>query len=481
MRTEIKLGIASTDYDSRRGRGDLINGYVETNAAGDFIRVRKSPGLKEFANVGNGPIRGVFSIQSRLFVASGNELYLITNNSETLLGDIGGNTELVNFAANGTDDNQIIVISNKKGYIYDDTLGFRLITDPDFDPDYSVASLNQIFWVNKASSNEFQGSDIANGDSWPALRFGSAEQSPDPVQYVAQKRSALWFLGTRTCEYWQTDSADINLPVRPVLGATLERGVGAKFSVAEWQDSIFFLADDFSVWVIEGTAFRKISDIALEYAIKGDGFKEGYITPERAEGFFIDHPSHKLYVLTFKASKVTWIFDITTNLWHKRSSNDLGFWRGRTSTLGFNKILVGDALDGRIWELDENTFDEGGEPLKFQMTTPPVSADQADIFISYVEPNIEVGVGEFTNIVLGVGKADLVEPLMGVEFSKDGGITWKSKRSLKIGQSGNRQKITRSYQFGRTKKGFNFVLRFTCADNIPIFFYKVWVDLELGI
>ncbi len=99
MRTEINMGGSSSDYDSRRGRGDLINGFIETNATGDFVRIRKSPGLKEFTNVGNGPIRGMFSIKDRLFVASGNELYLITSNSQVLLGDIGGNTELVNFAA----------------------------------------------------------------------------------------------------------------------------------------------------------------------------------------------------------------------------------------------------------------------------------------------------------------------------------------------------------------------------------------------
>jgi len=480
MRTEINMGGSAADYDSRRGRSDLINGSIETNANGEFVRIRKSAGLKEFTSVGNGPIRGMFRLKERLFVASSNELYIVTTSGQTLIGNIGGSTELVQFAANGTDDNQVICISDQRGFLFDDTSGFAEITDSNFNPDYSVASLNQIFWVNKRDSNEFQGSNLANGEVWPALRIASAEQSPDPIQYVAQKKSAIWFMGTRTCEYWQTDVSDTDVPLRPVLGATLERGVGAKFSVAEWQDSIFFLADDFTVWMINGTSYRKISDIALEYAIKGDGFKEGYTAPQRAEGYFIDHPTHKLYVLTFKSAKVTWVYDVSTGLWHKRSSENLGFWRGRTSALVFNRILVGDALSGQIWELDENTYTEGDNKLTFQITTPPISADQADLFVSYIEPNIEVGVGEFSTVALGVEKADLVEPLLDVEYSKNGGVTWKAKKPIKIGQHGNRQKITRSYQFGRTKKGFNFVLRFTCADNIPLFFYKVFADLELG-
>lgn len=479
MRTSIPVGGFTKDYDSRRGRGDLINAQVEFNAQGDFLRIRKSAGLKEFTTVGNGPIRGMFRVKDVLYVVSGRFFYSVTQSGVAELGEVGGTRSLVQFAANGTDDNQIIVIVDQKGFLYDETSGFQEISDPDFNADYSVASLNQIFWTNTQDSNVFQGSATADGTDWPATRFASAEQSPDPIIYQAQKKSAIWNMGSRTCEYWQTDTSDQDVPLRPVLGATIERGVGAQQSVAEFQDSIFFIADDFTVCEINGTSLRKISDIALEYAIKGDGFKEGYFRPEKAEGFFIDHPSHKLYVLTFIGDSITWIYDLSTGLWHKRSSKNLGYWRGRTSASIFNKILVGDALNGTIWELDENTYREGEDEIEVKLITPPLIAIN-DLYINYVEPLVEVGRSEFTSVVNGVLKADLVEAVLQVEYSKNGGLTYKSKSPIKLGKSGNYEKITRKYQFGRTKKGFEFVLKFTISSNMPFFLYEIYADLENG-
>ena len=132
MRTSIPVGGFTKDYNSRRGRGDLINGQVEFNAQGDFYRIRKSAGLKEFTTAGEGPIRGMFRVKDRLFVASGQLLYVVTQTTTTELGNIGGYRDLVQFAANGTDFNQVIVISDQKGFLFDDNSGFQEITDPDF-------------------------------------------------------------------------------------------------------------------------------------------------------------------------------------------------------------------------------------------------------------------------------------------------------------------------------------------------------------
>jgi hypothetical protein len=313
-------------------------------------------------SVGQGPIRGIFEIQNELFVVSRNELYKVDSlGAITLLGDVGGLTSLTKMAANGADDNQIIIISDGNGYIYDPTLvpAFQQITDPDFVGGDGVASLNQIFWVPQPDSNTFGGSDTANGLSWSATRVASAEQNPDYVTQPVALQGAIWWMGAKTCEYWSLDQADVNVPIRPLVGATVQRGVGAANSIASWQDNIFWLADDLTVWQIAGNGAAKISDLNIEYAIRGDGRLPGYINPNGAEGFFIDHPVHKLYVLTFPADSATWIYDVTTQLWHKRESESIGRWRGRESALFNNQVLVGDYRNGTIWELSESSFRTG--------------------------------------------------------------------------------------------------------------------------
>ena len=486
MRTAIPLGGADQNYNSREGRTQAINCYIERNQSGSFKRIRRVPGLRQFADVGDGPIRAMFGIKEFLYIVSGPELYRIDKDANsTLLGNVGGATSRASINANGTDDNQIIVVSAGNGYLYDDSSGFQTITDPDFDADVYVASLNQIFYTNKPDSNVFIGSGVADGTDWPATKFASAEQNPDILLGLVAQKSALRLLGSRTVEYWQTDTSAAagNIPLRPVVGATVERGVGAQFSITQWQDSIFFLADDFTVWMLTGSKAQKISDINLEYAIRGEGFGDnaGYSRPDLAEGFFIDHPTHKLYVLTFPFDRATWVYDVASGFWHRRESQDIGRWRGRESSLAFRKVLVGDYRTGVIWEFEDGVFTEGDDPLPYELVTPPVSDDAAALYITEMELSMEVGVGTIGNVdALGVPKALPITPEIQVFYSKDGGVTFTKKPDVSIGPVGDRYQRVRSRLFGRVRQNQNFVLKFRVTDDVPVVMYNLFIDVEKG-
>ncbi len=481
---EYPLGGYNQDYNSRISRTDAINCLLEPNRDGNFFRVRRSPGLRAGYSVGLGPIRGVFEIQGELFVVSRNKLYKIDQTDViTELGDVGGSTTKVYIDANGADDNQIIIISDNNGYIYDPTLGtpFQQITDPDFSAGKGVASLNQIFWVPRPNSNTLQGSDTADGLNWDSLRRVSAEQNPDILQIPLALTSALWLFGDKTVEYWQTDLTDTTNPIRPVQGATIQRGVGSVDSITKWQNNAFWLADDFTVWQISGNEARKISDLNIEYSIRGDGRSPAYIQPERARGFFIDHPVHKLYVLTFPADAVTWVYDVTTGLWHKRESNGIGRWRGQESALFKNKVYVGDYKTGDLWEFTEDEYTENGEILKNQIIPPAIRDKDTDITIESVELFMEVGVGSISGIDdFGVLKALPIEPLIQIEYSKDGGVSWQAKDDVSIGRVGHRDIRVKSRLFGRVRKSYPFLLRFTVTDAVPVEIYELHVDVSRG-
>lgn len=487
MRQRIPLGGVSRDYNSRKGRPRSLNGYIETNKDRTFIRHRRAPGLTNPIAVGLGPIRAMYRLKDWVYVVSRDKLYRY-NATGTVqeLGVVGGSTELAKINANGTDVNQVIVISEGNGYLYDDTSGFQQITDPDFDADLHVASLNQIFWVNKPDSNVFIGSLVADGTDWPATRFASAEQSPDQVIGLAATKTNLWVFGAETVEYWQTDTTNATLPLRPVAGATIERGVGSKRSIAQFQDQIFWLADDYTVWKIEGNSARKISDLNLEYAIRGEGYgtNRGYIGPQFAEGFFIDHPVHKLYVLTFPQDQATWVYDASTDEWHERESAGLTRWRGRESVLAFGKNFVGDYRDGTVWEFSDSVFDEDGETLKYQLTTPSFSNSEADVYISEVELTMEVGVGDIDAVdAFGVLKSEPITPLLQLEYSKDGGVTWRhvSEGDLSIGQIGDRDIKVIARDINELRRGFNLVFRITITDKVPVVLYDLYIDIERGM
>lgn len=468
MRKPLDLGGINKDYNSRLSRTNIINGYIENNVDGSFKRIRRANGMREFQTVGSGPIRGMFRLKDIVYVASGNELYQMTESTSLLIGNIGGIDSIVKMNANGTDDNQVIIISDQNGFTYDDGAGFLPITDPDFNADFSVASLNQIFWVNDPDSNVFSGSEAANGQDWSPLRRASAEQSFDPIVYIARQKTSLRMMGTRTIEQWQTDVNDVNVPIRPILGAQVPRGVGAQKSVAEWQDNIFWLADDGTVWQISGASAFKISDISLDYAIRGDGQLSGYANPELAIGFFIDHPVHKHYVLTFPNQKITWVYDVNVKRWHIRESKDVGRWRANNSVLAFDNVLLGDFRTNQIFTWDEDAFDEDGETLSLEIITPAIRHIKADLFISTLD------------MVMEVGTAAVSEPApkMQIKYSRDGGRTFKSKRDVEFGIQGDWGKKVIRRQFGRTKRLFEFVLKFIITDRVPVYLYEVWLDVN---
>ncbi len=475
MRTPIPLGTGNKNYNSRLSRANFINCYIEASQDGAFRRIRRANGLREEFDLGPGPIRGMFVIRNLVLVVSGPELYTIDNLGATVgpIGvSLGGIDSKVSFAAIGTDENQVMIISEQNGFIYKTVDGtLAQVGDADFFADKSVASLNQIFWTNKAGSNEVLGSSTGDGFVWDPLRFASAEQSPDVLVYVVAKRSSLWLMGSRTIEKWQADPNDLTVPIRPVIGATIQRGIGSQDSVEVWEDSIFFLADDFTVWVIEGARPRKISDLNLEYAIKGDGQLPGYVRPEGARGFFIDHPIHKQYVLTFPSDDVTWVYDVPTQQWHIRESFKIDRWMGNASVLALDNILIGDYRTGKIYSWLEDEFTENGLTMSIELVIPVIRSPDADIFADEMELYPEVGTAP-----LG-----LPAPLIQIQYSRDGGRTFKSKRDVSFGARGDYQRKVIRRGFGRTKRGFGFLVKFTMTDPVPFYVYELYFDIEKGM
>lgn len=448
-------------------RSELINGYVQKNRDGSFKRIRRAQGLKSYTTIGTGPIRGTLTARGELFVVSGTELYSLDRfKVATLLGDVGGSGARVYMAINGTEARQLIVVSGGNGFIWNG-ITFEQITDTSFVPDVSVASLNQRFWLNRPNSNVFFRSEVADGLNYNPLDFASAESNPDEIRFMVARKTNLWIFGAKTVEYWQTDNSEFG--VRRVLSGTIERGLASKFSVAEWQDDVFWLADDLTIWRISGSEAGKISDLEFELAIRGDGTAAlpGYKSIDTAEGFFIDHPSNKMYCLTFPGDGVTWVFDLSTGLMHKRSTRFIGRWRATLSELFDNKIIVGDYVTGDLYELSEEQCDSCGESQDFEIITPPIYGDDSGITVSEVELIADFTQSDDRQIMLSV--------------SRDGGRTFKSHGQLSFGNTGDSTHRAIKRYLGYTPRHKEFVTKWSVTDSAPINIYEYWADVEKGV
>jgi hypothetical protein len=471
---DFPLGGYNKEYDSKKSRGEVVNLIPEGSKDGSFRSVNRSEGLTLFATLPLGPVRSNLLINAGLlYVVSGSDLYRVTiAGVVTNLGSVGGSGRAKLQANSIPGDSQILILNGSGiGYIYNNASGLVLINDADFFPSSSVTILDERFWLTRDGTNEFFGSDISDGTNYNPLTFASAEESPDIVAATIAKKSALWVLGTRTSQYYQSYT-DIILPLRSVKGATREWGILAIDSLADVNDSFAFLANDRTVRMMRGTQLVKISDLDFELRIKGNGTTTypGFTTVSDAIGFFVDGPVHSIYYITFPTEGYTWGYDINTGLSHIRESEGLDLWRVNSAVKAGFRIICGDSIDGKLWILDPNNKTENSEILRTKLVTPTVSYEK-DVTIPLIEIDMEVA--QTTD--------PTADPKMIVYYTKDGGNTYTNKGHISLGKFGEHRKRVPLRLFGRLVRNKDFGLKLEVTDPVGVRFYGAHIYPRMGM
>jgi hypothetical protein len=134
------------------------------------------------------------------------------------------------------------------------------------------------------------------------------------------------------------------------------------------------------------------------------------------------------------------------------------------------KLLVGDQIDGRIGELDLETFDEYGNVLFWSKSSSPFSNQGQRLFAGEIELTIESGVG----LTTGQGS----DPVVRMDFSDNGARSFSSEFSRKYGKIGEFEQRT----IWRRQGDFpvSRVLRFSGSDPVKRNIIKLEANAESG-
>lgn len=301
------------------------------------------------------------------------------------------------------------------------------ITDPDFLGASAVDFLDGYTIFTRPDSGQWDISDLYAATTLDALDFATAEGSPDKLQRVfVDHREAIAF-GEKTIEvYANTGGADF--PFSRIEGAFIERGCIAPASIAKMDNGVFWVGDDRMVYRMQGYTPARVSTSAVEEVLR----KATDIAD--AEGWTYSLAGHHVYVLTLPTTGITLTYYAMTNLWQQMRSGTgrTGRWRAQWGCLAFGKSLVGDALDGNLYELDIDTFTENGEQRRWAARTPGEYAGGGLASSHRLELECELGVG------LSTGQGS--DPKVMVSFSGDGGRTWSPERTGSIGAMGETRK-----------------------------------------
>jgi hypothetical protein len=472
----------------------MVNLYPEVIAEGgkEPAYLQRCPGLTRVVTVGSGPIRGLYSLGSFLYVVSGSEFYKVsTAYVATKIGDVTG-TGPVSMADNGT---QIFIACNPDSYIYNvDTLGFAQITDEDFPGAVTVGYLDGYFVFNEPNSQRVWVTALLDGTSIDPLDFASAEGSPDGLVSLIIDHREAWLFGTNSVEVWY-NSGEADFPLSRIQGAYNEIGCIAPYSVAKMDNSVFWLGADARgqgiVYRANGYQGQRISTHAVEYAI------QQYADLSDAVGYTYQQDGHTFYVLNFTDADTTWVYDAATGAWHERAgffNGDFTRHRGNNHARFNGNPHVGDYQTGKIYIFSLDVYADDGAVQKWLRSwrALPTGANTLKRTTHHsLQIDCETGVGlpgygledynylgTESNIVLETESGDdlILEytvtvgavPQLILRFSDDGGHMWSETRQTSMGRIGRTGTRAIFRRLGMTTRLRDRVYEISGTDPVKI-------------
>tara|TARA_R110000868_G_scaffold2008_2_gene15824 strand:+ start:377 stop:1819 length:1443 start_codon:yes stop_codon:yes gene_type:complete len=466
MQTPI-LGASYVARSVNAADNRLVNLFPEATADGGKTAgfFNRTPGLQFQQTIGTGPIRALWAHQtngSDFYVVSGTGFYKITGltATPTLLGTVTG-TGPVSIADNGT---QMFLACNPDGYIYNEVTNvFAKITDLDFTGAVTVGYLDGYFVYNEPNSQKVWVTQLLDGTSVDPLDFASAEGSPDGLVAINVNHREAWMFGTDSVEVWY-DSGATDFPLTQIQGAFNEIGCVSAFSIAKLDNALFWLGTDARgqgiVYRANGYTGVRVSTHAIEYAIA----QYGNISD--AIAYTYQQEGHAFYVLTFPTGNATWVYDVSTQVWHERAGFLNGEFTRHRSNCQCNfdgNTIVGDFENGNIYTLDLNIYADNGSIQKWLRSWRALPTGTNNLKRSS-QHSLQLDCESGTGLVTGQGN----DPEVMLRWSDDGGHTWSNEHWSKMGKIGQYFKRVFWRRLGMTLKLRDRVYEVSGTDPVKI-------------
>lgn len=441
-----------------------------------------TPGTKTFATTGDtvtGENRGSQIMKGAGYFVNGSKLYSVT--AAGVVDDKGAieGAGRVSLANNG--QFLVVVVPGGKAYGYDnvaDTL--TEITNANFRPSSTVVFKDGFFVFSASDGSVFFNSALNDPFTYDALDFGTAEINPDRIVALHVNHNELFVAGEETIELFQNVGGS-GFPFQRIPGANIQKGVYGKFTLAEFDNTFVFVGgganEEAAIWKVTGSSsVQKVSTSAIDNAI------QKFTDEEISSAFsWVYSEGGNFFVgFTFESARIpskTFVYDATTSAlagsssWHERQTGVTdNRWRVNSIVRLGGKALVGDQIDGRIGELDLDTFDEYGDVLFWSKSGPPFSNQGQRSFFGEIELFMEAGVG----LTTGQGS----DPVVRMDFSDNGGRSFSSEFSRnygKIGAYGQRTIWRRQGDIPNQR-----VLRFSGSDPVKRNILKLEANAEGG-
>ncbi|WP_436872666.1 packaged DNA stabilization protein [Acinetobacter haemolyticus] len=376
---------------------NCINWYPQTIEYPNGSRVAAlmpTPGLKKIFQGDSASVRCLHVLSNgALLAVIGKKLYHSKANrfDPQYVGDVSG-LGTVKAADNGI---VAIIVNGTYSYSLDmKTLEFKRLSGSTIPRSTHVLFLDGRFVVNKANTGQFYWSDLYS-NKFDALSYATAESSPDKITALVTFNRELWIFGAQTVERYYSSGSQTS-PYARLSGGAMAFGCTAPDSIVALATGVIWLSlSEFGghqIVMSGGGVPERISTHAIEEEIAS------YIKTSDAIAYAYQQEGHVFYVISFPSASTTFCFDVSTGLWHQRSyASQQGLHERHRSQhhAFFNGIhIVGDYKNGKLYQLDKQTYTDDGDLILRERTAQAVITDGKLTRFNNLEIVCEVGFGD---------------------------------------------------------------------------------------
>jgi hypothetical protein len=405
-----------------------------------------------------------------VYFVTGSHVYRMDSSDYSAVecGEISTSSGRVSMATNGL---EVLIVDGEKGWFVNAGLDLVEITDLDFPNGVTgCAYIDGYFIVFGDGSQKFYWSETpGTGAAWNGLDFASAEGSPDDIVGGVADHGQLWFVGSDSCEVFD-NTGDADQPFQRSGSTFIEQGTVSPWTVHSYDNSVVWLSKNKDGQAIflrtQGGNPVRFSTHALETTLAG------YSTLEDAFAFVFQMHGHSFYACTFPSADATWVFDAASGawfewLWRDPDTNELHRHRAASHAFAGGKHFVGDWENSNVYSLEMDVYTDNGDPIPLIRRTQTMSEENARLFFSEVEIDMETGVANDA----------CPEPQVMLRYSNDGGHTWSNEKQRSLGAVGQYGKRVR---FGPTGSGRNRVWELSITDPVKRAIFGAFARVEKG-
>ena len=464
---------------------ECINWYPEIDplkAPGEraVVALYPTPGLLEYDQLNVAAVRALYAMSGGqwLIAVCGNIVYAISSiGRRQNIGILNTSTGYVSVSDNVT------TLYGLTAYIVDGGNRYTWVADtntfstlPAIDGPWQGASVADVVdnynVYNQPNTQLFAVTDLGSALSTNGY-YGAKDGAPDSLVTLIVDHRQIFLLGERTSEVW-VDVGNViqgitSFPFQRVPGTMIQHGCAAAFSVARFSEYFMFVSKDDRgqgiIGAVVGYQFQRLSTHAVEYSLIGYDISD-------AKAFTYQFEGHEFYVVTFPQIDLTWVYDLTTKMWHKWLSVDVNnvYHRHRANCQAFfnGKNIVGDFQNGKLYTIEANAYTEIGNKIRRLRRAPHLVSDFSRQYFDELQIQFQPGVGIqgnittdyapndgdlivpiASNVTIGISQTVIIymtysinsetvgaDPQAMLRWSNDGGATWSNEHWVSIGKIG---------------------------------------------